>query len=115
MSFFDAVDAAQSEFFADTDLMGGEAVTYCPRNNGAVRSIKAIVVRSINRDVDGVMFSDITLTVRNDSTYGISLSEYDKGGDAVLVAKRKGGTAERLRITGDPIAQDAGMISFKVA
>ncbi len=114
MSFFDDIDAQHSQFFVDPDLMGGELVTYCPLA-GVQREINAIVTRSPNREVDGVFFCDVMLTVRNDATSGISLEEYNKGGDVVIVAKRKGGETSRLRITGDPITQDGGVLTFKVA
>ena len=114
MSFFNDVDSQQAEFFTDPDLMGGETVTYCPLSGNA-RQITAIVSRAGLRDVEGVQFEDITVTVRNHATLGIDLGKYNKGGDVLLIAKRKGGEAKRLRITGDPIAQNGGMLSFKLA
>lgn len=109
---FDTVQANDSEFFVDTDEFG-EAITLTPVGKAA-RSISAVVER-YEFTIDGAMFTEIYVTVRNSATAGITPVEYAAGQCTVSVAKDKGGTAVTMTAVGRPTDQDAGCVRFRVA
>ena len=114
MGLLDETLQEDSQWLVDTDQFG-EAITYTPGDGGAARSINAVIDRQELMNEDGTLFNGIFISVRNNATYGISLAEFDKGADTITIAERLGGTATKRSIVGDPIAQDAGMIRFRVA
>ena len=65
------------------------------------QSHRAIVERGtfeVISETGDVTSQAIVVKVRNDSTYGISATEIDTGGDELNVAIRAGGTAQRRAI-----------------
>jgi hypothetical protein len=94
-----------------------EAVTYRPRT-GSDRSIYATVTRNPPATPDELqrgITPSLMVEVRNDSTYGIALSELDTGGDALVLKIRLGGAdaAEAVMLP-EPAAQDAASILFRI-
>jgi hypothetical protein len=117
MSFFDEVNAEQSQFFIDGDLMGGELITYVPER-GPRRTIWAIVNRQPKSVISelpgpGRPVVQMTITVRNDSRKGISIHQLDTGKDRVELARRKGGEVESRAIASIS-SHDAGMITLEI-
>lgn len=96
-------------------LRYGEEVIYIPRS-GDSRTIRAVVVReSIASEMTGFSAPTpvITVWVANDSTYGISASELDRGGDKISVAVKPGAQSTELAIVSTTI-QDGDMIAIEV-
>ena len=65
----------------------GEAVTYRKRT-GETRAISAQVMRYSVTDENGRPLQRMVIGVLNDATRGIASSEFDEGGDTVLVSYR---------------------------
>jgi len=79
----------------------GETVGYYNRDGDPVRNILAIVERNelqIISETGEITGQAIVIRVRNDSTYGISSSEVDTGGDEISFPLRVGDTAQRRAI-----------------
>ena len=109
---WDDMLAADAESFLDA--LGGEDITYTPRG-GVARTISAIVERATPGALGAaapVSGSSFTVTVRNDSTYGIAEASMNVGGDTIALAPRRGGTAQTFRLV-QPESQDAGMLTFR--
>lgn len=90
----------------------GETITYY--SGGADgRSIQAIVRREQVIGPTGVTAQQITCTVLDDATEGISATDINDGRDTVLIALEQGGEATRREITF--IDDDSnGMVRFRV-
>lgn len=118
MSLFDEVNAGQSEFFVDADLMGGEEINILPKNGARVDGIWAIVNRSPKATISEITGSrptiNMRIVVRNSSTLGINLLTLNTGGDRVEVAKRYGDTTLESRQIANVLNQDGGMIVLEV-
>jgi len=95
----------------------GESVTYTPTGGApAARSITAVIDRRQPGPLDGVPHGggpDLTATVKNDVTTGITAAEVDTGGDTISVARRIGETPVARRIT-KIISQDSAMLTLEL-
>lgn len=95
----------------------GEAVVYQPRT-GAPRPIQATVIRNppASNNLSGQDVAPrMTVLVSNDAATGISSTELDTGGDKILVAYRKGTTAQAYAISWNPDdGQVGGMLNLKL-
>lgn len=105
----DATDVfLNSDHFAET-------VTYYPHRMiptaGLSRTIKAVVIRNpVSRfNADEQIMPEYEVRVANDSTYGISSSELNTGGDQISLPARIGETASRRSIQ-MLLEQDEGML-----
>jgi len=93
----------------------GETVVYRPAG-GDARTITAVVLR---RPPEGLRASPsvlrpyLAVLVKNDATEGISAAELDIGQDSIEVARRVGGTPERMSIA-RILSQHNGMIELEV-
>lgn len=110
-----------SDFEAETakralDVLGEEDVTYYPYG-GNSRAIKALVDRDEVQPIPGTphgISPGAEITVRNDSTYGISSSELDKNLDKISYAIRIGEVAQSRKIIAI-VSVDNGMMTLRVA
>ncbi len=100
-----------------------ETVTYRPRaatsptDNSLDRSISAVVNRNPAARPDELtrgVTPSLEISVRNDSTYGISISELQAGGDAIYLKLRLGDSADTRIELVPPDTQDAGMLTFRI-
>lgn len=116
MSFFDQVLASDAAFFVDSDLMGGERVTYVPAS-GPRKVISAIVNRQPKATIAemsaGRPVVQMTIVVANNIRTGISVHQLDTGKDRIEVARRKGGEVESRAIASIR-SQDAGMLTLEI-
>lgn len=117
MSIFDDVLQADSEFFVDADIIGGEQVVYVPRT-GSPRVIQAIVSRNQLSPISELPGNsrpvvNIVISVQNNAVCGIASTEIDTGGDRVRLSRRKGAPVEDRPIA-NVISHDAGMLRLEV-
>jgi hypothetical protein len=95
----------------------GESITYTPKT-GAARTITAVVDRAPARplrNAQGKLWTPaVTITVRNDATYGVSMAASTHMGGKFTIAKRKGHAETRDHTINDPMPadHDAGMVTF---
>jgi hypothetical protein len=111
--------AFDSQFTASAvpSLFGlfGETITYRP-GAGGTRTIEAKVSRTDRTQwagLDNAAIMSATITVRNDSTTGISATEIDTGGDRIDYQVRDGATATTRSIT-RVIDTNGSTITFEV-
>ncbi len=106
--------AMAANLSADGEL--GEAVQILKRNETPPRDV--YVVANRNAPVTPEEFAEgiadvIEVTVKNDSTSGIAMSEFGLGDFMLRIAPRKGGTVQDYPLP-NPSAQNAGSIVFRV-
>ena len=83
---------------------------------GTPRAIKAIVRRQppeTAAELARGLMPSIEITVRNDSTHGISSAELNTGGDAIRVAEMIGGAAIDMLLNA-PAKQSAAWLVFRL-
>ena len=92
----------------------GDTVTYRPLG-GAARVVSAIIEREEVRfvSVGEVPVQTITVSVKDDSVFGIATTEIDTGGDQIDLPLRVGETAVTRTIT-RVISTENGMVTFAV-
>lgn len=118
MGLLDSVMADDANFaFSDTDAFA-EALTYRKAITAATRTVYGVVRRfspAPGKTPTGGLQPMLRVTFPNNTTRGISTSEW-KNGDEIQIAERKGGTAKWMLLhwPTEPQAHDAGMVTFEV-
>lgn len=110
---FDEQIIDDAQFFLDTF---GVTITYLPGGVGS-RSIVAILDYGQITQMPGmpqVNSGTVTITVANDSTIGISSSEFDSGRDKVTIPWPRENSAVQSRNITKIISQDKGMMILEV-
>lgn len=119
MGTLDEVMAIDAEAFVDTDAFG-ESVTYTrsAKNGGTTRTIKAVIDRNPPEKISATITTGnkkmYVVVVRNDSTYGISSSQIDLGGDTLTFAAEKIGGDDVTIIIKKIRHQDAAMLTLEL-
>lgn len=97
------------------DLAPTETAYYLNNEGDSPRTIKAWVNRepaATPEEFAEGKVPQLEIIVRNDSTYGIALSEFDKG-DKIRIGARVGGSTEDYLLPA-PAAQSATTLTFRI-
>lgn len=109
---FDDLLADSSEDFVDEFGVNVKYIFV----GGSERTIKAIVSRQEHKNIEGMRSTNapvFEVMLRNDSSYGVSSSEINTGGDKIELAARYGETVKQRRVT-KILIQDVGMLKLEV-
>lgn len=109
----DAMASDRIGFFSTDEF--GESVTFRPAT-GSTRTITVVVNRDIMPDAneEELGIKEVMLvSVANDSTYGIALTDLAGGKPSIDLAYRIGETAKTY-ILGHPVSIDSAQLIFRV-
>lgn len=110
--FDDAVIAANDVILETM----GITITYLPRAGGS-RAILAIIDYGQIAAMPGMPAANsgtVTITVANDATDGISLAEFDSGGDMVTIPWPYEYSSAQNRLIVKKVIEDAGMVTYEI-
>jgi len=110
---FDAANVDSVDTFLEA--MGTER-NYLPLNGGS-RAIKTIADYGQIQAMPGISQANsgqVTITVANDATKGISTAEFDSGGDMINIPWPYEYSALQNRRITKIISQDSGMVTYEI-